>query len=35
MLPSPLLLIAPGSGRVLFANRAAHVATGGNFPIDL
>jgi hypothetical protein len=35
MLPSPLLLIAPGSGRVLFANRAAHAAAGGTFPLDL
>jgi GAF domain-containing protein len=27
-------LIAPGSGRVLHANRAAHAAAGGVFPID-
>lgn len=34
LLPSPLLLIAPESGRVLFANRAAHEAAGGVFPLD-
>jgi serine phosphatase RsbU (regulator of sigma subunit)/PAS domain-containing protein len=29
-----LLLIAPRSGRVLFANRAAHRMAGGTFPLD-
>jgi serine phosphatase RsbU (regulator of sigma subunit)/PAS domain-containing protein len=28
------LLIEPGSGRVLFANRAAHQLAGGSFPFD-
>jgi GAF domain-containing protein len=35
MLPSPLLLISPASGRVYFANRAAQEAAGGAFPMDL
>jgi PAS domain-containing protein len=34
MLPSPLLLISPSTGRVLFANRAANEAAGGSFPMD-
>jgi PAS domain S-box-containing protein len=34
LLPSPLLLIAPRSGRVFFANRAAHRMAGGSFPLD-
>jgi hypothetical protein len=34
VLPSPLLLVAPATGRVLFANRAAHAALGGAFPLD-
>jgi serine phosphatase RsbU (regulator of sigma subunit)/PAS domain-containing protein len=34
LLPSPLLLIAPATGRVFFANRAAHEAAGGVFPMD-
>ena len=33
-MPSPLLLIAPATGRVFFANRAAHAAAGGEFPLD-
>jgi serine phosphatase RsbU (regulator of sigma subunit)/PAS domain-containing protein len=35
LLPSPLLLIAPVTGQVRFANRAAHEAAGGCFPIDV
>ena len=35
LLPSPLLLIEPGSGCVFFANRAAHEVAGGVFPMDL
>jgi PAS domain S-box-containing protein len=34
LLPSPLLLISPHSGRVFFANRAAHRMSGGAFPLD-
>ncbi len=34
LLPSPLLLISPQSGRVFFANRAAHRMAGGVFPLD-
>jgi len=33
-VPSPLLLVAPATGRVFFANRAAHKAAGGRFPLD-
>jgi PAS domain S-box-containing protein len=33
LLPSPLLLIEPGTARVLFANRAAHALAGGEFPL--
>ncbi|HKH17567.1 MAG TPA: SpoIIE family protein phosphatase [Solirubrobacteraceae bacterium] len=35
LLPSPLLLISPVTGRVFFANRAAHETAGGAFPMDL
>ncbi len=34
LLPSPLLLIRPDSGRVFFANRAAHRMAGGTFPFE-
>jgi serine phosphatase RsbU (regulator of sigma subunit)/PAS domain-containing protein len=33
-VPSPLLLVTPVTGRVFFANRAAHEAAGGRFPLD-
>ncbi len=33
LLPSPLLLIAPDTARVFFANRAAHRMAGGSFPM--
>ncbi|MBD2740563.1 PAS domain S-box protein [Coleofasciculus sp. FACHB-1120] len=32
LMPSPLLFIEPGTGRVLFANRAADELAGGEFP---
>jgi PAS domain S-box-containing protein len=32
VLPSPLLLIEPGTARVFYANRAAHRLAGGEFP---
>jgi serine phosphatase RsbU (regulator of sigma subunit)/PAS domain-containing protein len=34
LMPAPLLLIAPATGRAFFANRAAHAAFGGAFPLD-
>jgi serine phosphatase RsbU (regulator of sigma subunit)/PAS domain-containing protein len=34
LLPSPLLLIEPGTARILLANRAAHELAGGSFPFD-
>jgi PAS domain S-box-containing protein len=33
LMPVPLLLIEPGTARVLFANRAAHEFAGGSFPL--
>src|SRR4051794_21928740 len=33
LLPSPTLLIEPGTARVLYANAAAHRLAGGAFPI--
>jgi PAS domain S-box-containing protein len=33
LLPSPLLLVAPDTGRVLFANQAANRLAGGAFPL--
>lgn len=33
LLPSPLLLIEPGTARVTFANKAAHEMAGGEFPL--
>src|SRR3954469_16344839 len=33
LLPSPPLLIEPGTARVLYANAAAHRLAGGTFPI--
>ncbi len=33
-LPSPLLLIEPGTARVIYANRAADEIAGGEFPKD-
>jgi PAS domain S-box-containing protein len=33
LLPAPLLLVAPTTGRVLFANQAAHRLAGGSFPL--
>jgi PAS domain S-box-containing protein len=33
LMPVPLLLIEPGTARVLFANRAAHEMAGGSFPL--
>jgi PAS domain S-box-containing protein len=33
VLPTPLLLIEPGTARVFFANRAAHRLAGGSFPL--
>jgi serine phosphatase RsbU (regulator of sigma subunit)/PAS domain-containing protein len=35
LLPSPLLLISPVTGRVFFANRAAQETAGGAFSIDV
>jgi GAF domain-containing protein len=35
LLPSPLILVEPTSGRVLFANRAAHGIAGGAARMDL
>ncbi|MFP2929213.1 PAS domain-containing protein [Pyxidicoccus sp. 3LG] len=34
-IPVAFLLMAPGSGRVLFANEAAHRMAGGHFPMDV
>jgi serine phosphatase RsbU (regulator of sigma subunit)/PAS domain-containing protein len=34
LLPTPALLVEPGSARVVFANRAAHRLAGGEFPMD-
>ncbi|MBD1920981.1 PAS domain S-box protein [Microcoleus sp. FACHB-831] len=34
LLPSPILLIEPGTARVTFANRAADELAGGTFPRD-
>jgi PAS domain S-box-containing protein len=33
LLPVPLVLVEPASGRVVFANRAAHDAAGGRMPL--
>jgi PAS domain S-box-containing protein len=33
VIPTPLLLIEPGSARVFFANRAAHALAGGAYPL--
>lgn len=33
VIPTPLLLIEPGSARVFFANRAAHGLAGGSYPL--
>ncbi|HWT23993.1 MAG TPA: SpoIIE family protein phosphatase [Solirubrobacteraceae bacterium] len=33
LLPAALLLVAPETGRVLFANQAAHRMAGGSFPL--
>src|SRR5262249_55031244 len=33
LMPVPLLLVEPGTARVLFANRAAHDFAGGSFPL--
>lgn len=35
LLPSPTLLLELLSGRVKFANRAAHKMAGGKFPMDI
>jgi hypothetical protein len=35
LLPVPLLLVLPETGRVVFANRAADHAAGGSFPLAL
>src|SRR3712207_5097589 len=32
-LPSPKLLVEPGTARVLYANPAAHRIAGGRFPL--
>ncbi|MBD1837759.1 PAS domain S-box protein [Coleofasciculus sp. FACHB-64] len=34
LMPSPLLFVEPGTGRVLFSNRAADELAGGEFPKD-
>jgi PAS domain S-box-containing protein len=34
-IPTAFLLMEPGSGRVLFANQAAHRMAGGHFPLDV
>ena len=33
VLPSPLILVEPGSARIVYANRAAHRLAGGLFPL--
>jgi PAS domain S-box-containing protein len=33
LIPTPLLLIEPGTARVFFANRAAHELAGGAYPL--
>ncbi|MCP3143620.1 PAS domain-containing sensor histidine kinase [Pyxidicoccus xibeiensis] len=33
--PVAILLMEPGTGRVLFANQAAHRMAGGHFPLDV
>jgi signal transduction histidine kinase/DNA-binding NarL/FixJ family response regulator len=35
LVPSPLLLMESGTGRMKFANRAAHAMAGGQFPMDI
>jgi signal transduction histidine kinase/CheY-like chemotaxis protein len=35
LVPSPLLLMESGTGRMKFANRAAHAMAGGRFPMDI
>ena len=35
LLPVPLLLVLPETGRVVFANRAADRAAGGSLPLAL
>ena len=35
LVPTPLLLMEPGTGRMTFANRAAHAMAGGEFPMDV
>src|SRR5829696_4353058 len=32
-LPTPKLLVEPGTGRMLYANQAAHRLAGGAFPL--
>jgi hypothetical protein len=33
-MPTPLLFLEPGTGKVTFANRAANILAGGEFPKD-
>ncbi|MDB4946888.1 MAG: pleC1 [Labilithrix sp.] len=35
LVPTPLLLIEPGTGQMKFANQAAHRMAGGRFPMDV
>lgn len=35
LVPTPLLLMEPGTARITFANQAAHRMAGGRFPMDV